>query len=96
LNKNPFTKLSVRNVLCTEIVKEFLDEHFIVWLGDVSYEDGYQAAMKVQNSTPFTPIVYPYTAVVFYDYNTEVTKLQPIKSIFHTQMFLYRHQFVYR
>jgi len=47
-----------REVLCTEIVSEFLNEHFIVWGGDVSTSEGFKVSIELAASS------YPFFAVI--------------------------------
>eukprot|EP01111_Echinosteliopsis_oligospora_P009469 TRINITY_DN277_c2_g1_i1.p1 TRINITY_DN277_c2_g1~~TRINITY_DN277_c2_g1_i1.p1 ORF type:complete len:401 (-),score=124.65 TRINITY_DN277_c2_g1_i1:217-1419(-) len=48
-----------RDTLCTEDMREFLDQHFVAWASDVKYPQGYRVRQVLGGST------YPFIAVLY-------------------------------
>ena len=52
------TPAFLRDTLCTEVLQDFVDDHFVFWMGSLLYAEGYKASSLLSASG------FPYLAVI--------------------------------
>ncbi|KAH7447186.1 hypothetical protein KP509_01G095600 [Ceratopteris richardii] len=67
------TPLFVEQTLCSELVVQFLNEHFIIWGGNIRSTEGYKMSNSLKAST------FPFCAVVIASSNQQVSLLQQLE-----------------
>jgi hypothetical protein len=79
---NPSSKKCIvthREIICNEMVVDFVSEHFLCWLGNMRDYETFQLSSRIQQAQGLMgPLPFPSLSVLFYPYNQE---MKVVKSI---------------